>query len=54
MYRVDASFLLRVRRVDGHWRLTLQELRTGEWLEFTSWEAIGRYLRSLPPPRTRQ
>lgn len=49
MYRVNSRFLFRVRRLGDSWHLTLQNLATGQRLDFNSWDALIRYLRALPP-----
>jgi hypothetical protein len=49
MYRVNSRFLFRVKRWGHSWHLTLQNLATGQRLDFTSWDALIRYLRALPP-----
>lgn len=42
---VTHSFVVRVERTDGGERLVVQDLASGERLEFASWDDLARHLR---------
>jgi hypothetical protein len=49
--RPSSSFVVRVLHQGGAQHITLQDLRSGEMREFSSWEALTQYLRTLTRER---
>jgi hypothetical protein len=45
---VQSNFILRLRREKDTWKIRLLDVRSGKTLEFSSLEALNKYLETLP------